>query len=146
MKRASLWIVVLGLVGALQALPATAYPDCASHCTVNTSCEDECLAGEGKGEGEPVTCGEYGVCEGAPQPPCTPNWVVISSQPIGGFAQQSFFPPGCDYYGVSRLTWHDTSQCGDPDYQTCSITFHTFRSDGACCVYYWCGGDTCGFN
>jgi len=144
MTKKLLWVVFAVLLSAV-AVQAQAYPDCAQVCTVNSSCDTECAADPGKGEGEATTCGEYGVCEGFGGG-CTPYWVISSSQASGGFAVQSFFPPGCDYYGVTKFTWHDNNQCGDPDYQTCAITFHTFRSDYACCVYYWCGGDTCGFN
>jgi hypothetical protein len=115
-------------------------------CTSTSSCSTSCNDGTIR-EPDIITCGDYGVCSDPPPPPpptCTSNWVTTSTAAIGGFAVQSFFPAGCDYYGVSQITRHDTNNC-QPDQVSCLITFHTFRSDLACCQYYWCGGNTCGY-
>jgi len=64
MKRASLYAAAAFTV-ALFVLPAAAqYPDCGQVCTPLVSCDTECAADPGKGEGEATTCGEYGVCDG----------------------------------------------------------------------------------
>lgn len=143
-KAVFLTCVCLGLFQLL--LPGVAHAArCSVICTSTTSCDTSCNDGTVR-EPDIITCGDYGICSNPPPPPpptCTSNWVTTSTA-IGGFAVQSFFPAGCDYYGVSRITKHDTNNC-QPDQVYCQITFHTFRSDYACCVYYWCGGDTCGY-
>ncbi len=112
---------------------------CSSVCTTTSSCDLSCTA-FGGGEPEITTCGNWGRCAYPPPPTsCTSNWVTTSSTPVGGFSRQSFAPPGCDYYGVYRITQHDTNNC-KPDRVYCQSTFIAFRSDYACCTYYWCGG------
>lgn len=152
MKENPLWHV-LSVVLLLLVVPAVLAADGAEESDETPGPQRPLAFGDfGKTD---LVCEAAGGCGGGPGGGggsgggggggCTPNWVIISSQAVGGFAVQSFSPPGCDYYGVTSYTWHDTNGCGDPDYQTCSISFHTFRSDGACCVYYWCGGNTCGY-
>jgi hypothetical protein len=146
MKRTSALSVLVGCFAlALIFLPAAAQAGrCINVCNSTASCDLGCNAGTA-GYPDWITCGDWGTCAGSEPPPptCTSNWVTTTTA-IGGFAVQSFFPNGCDYYGVSSITRHDTNGC-QADQVSCGITFHTFRSDGACCTYYWCGGNTCGY-
>ena len=149
MKKNGSLLLAISLVGLILALfPVTAHAGrCSVACTSTASCDLSCNAGTAR-EPDFITCGDWGVCSNLPPPPpptCTSNWVITSSTASGGFAVQSFFPSGCDYYGVTRYTSHDLNGC-KPDKVSCSITFHTFRSDLQCCLYYWCGGDTCGIH
>jgi hypothetical protein len=139
MKRVSFLLVIGGFVGLLLNLfPAAARAaSCSSVCTSTASCDLACTA-IGGGDPELTTCGDWGRCA-YPQT-CTSNWVTTSTA-IGGFAVQTFNPSGCDYYGVSRITKHDTNGCS-PDQVSCQITFSAHRSDSLCCSYYWCGGTT----
>jgi hypothetical protein len=143
MRKATVLVgIFLGLFLFLS--PRGAYAGrCYLACTSTSSCSTACNAGTVK-EPDITTCGDFGICSNPPPPTCTSNWVTTSTA-IGGFAVQSYSPLGCDYYGVSQITKHDTNNC-QPDQVSCQITFHEFRSDYACCQRYWCGGNTCGYH
>ena len=146
MRAHSLLLVLCGLVTGFLATPSASAQilACSNVCTPTSDCSETCKVPGAPPEQRWITCGEYGECAYQP-PPCSPNWVVTSSQPIGGFAVYDYYGIGtCDYYGVYLLTWHDANNCGDPDYQACANLEHYHRDDHLCCSFWYCGGNTCG--
>jgi hypothetical protein len=140
MQRISIAVLVTVAVALLGAGAASA-EECWEVCTPSTPCDTECGWDEGKGG--PVTCGEQGLsCDPGPQT-CYPNYQVVSTTPIGAFAQYFYFPFSCDHIVLYQRTHHDVNECpGSSDYTTCFYSVNASRNDHQCCVYYWCGGQT----